>query len=75
MIKAQCIGFFNTPPLWEKRQFDVQQFEFPSLAIHRFQPKPIPRNIRLEWVMEPNDQVAWKSHTEIMIEIDLRLQQ
>lgn len=47
MIKAQCAGFLNTPPLWEKIQFDIQQFEFPSLELHPFHPKSIPPNIRL----------------------------
>ena len=47
MIKAQCAGFLNTPPIWEKEQFDIQQFEFPSLELQSFQPKAIPGNIRL----------------------------
>lgn len=47
MVKAQCTGFLNTPPLWKNKQFDIQQFEFPSLEWHAFHPKPIPRNIRL----------------------------
>lgn len=52
MIKAQCVGFLNTPPLWEKKQFDIQQFEFPNLALQPFQPKAILRNIRLGHQME-----------------------
>ena len=52
LIKAQCVGFLNTPPLWEKKQFDIQQFEFPNLVLQPFQPKPIPRNIRLGHQME-----------------------
>ncbi len=52
MIKAQCTGFLNTPPLWEKKQFDIQQFEFPSLELHPFHPKPIPGNLRLGHQME-----------------------
>jgi hypothetical protein len=52
MIKAQCVGFSNTPPLWEKKQFDIQQFEFPELALLPFQPKAIPQNIRLGHQME-----------------------
>ncbi len=52
MIKAQCIGFLDTPPLWEKEQFDIQQFEFPDLVLHSFQPKSIPGNIRLGHQME-----------------------
>ena len=47
MIKAQCLGFLNTPPIWEKKQFGIQQFEFPNLEMHSFHPKPIPGNIRL----------------------------
>ena len=47
MIKAQCLGFLNTPPLWEGKQFDIQQFEFPSIDLSSFQPEPLPQNIRL----------------------------
>ncbi len=52
MIKAQCIGFLNTPPIWQKKQFDIQQFEFPSLAWDSFPPQAIPKNIRLGHQME-----------------------
>lgn len=47
MDKAKHIGFLNTPPLWENQQFDIQQFEFPSLALQSFQPMTIPENLRL----------------------------
>ena len=47
MIKAQCDGFLNTPPLWEKKEYGVHQFVFPSLQLSSFDPKPIPQNIRL----------------------------
>ena len=52
MIKAQCLGFINTPPLWKKKQFDIRQFEFPSLVLESFNPKSIPGNIRLGHQME-----------------------
>lgn len=52
MIKAQCVGFLNTSPLWENKQFDIQQFEFPSLKLDLFHPQPIPKNIRLGHQME-----------------------
>ena len=52
MIKAQCVGFLKTPSLWEKKQFDIRQFKFPSLALHSFVPKTIPQNIRLGHRME-----------------------
>ena len=52
MNKAQYIGFLNTPPLWENKQFDIQQFEFPSLDLHSFHPAPIPKNIRLGHQLE-----------------------
>lgn len=52
MITAQCVGFLNTAPLWEKEQFDIPQFEFPVLALEGFQPQPIPDNIRLGHQME-----------------------
>lgn len=47
MIKAQCLGFLNTPPLWEQKQFGIRQFEFPSLTLDSFQFKSIPGNLRL----------------------------
>ncbi len=47
MDKAKYIGFLNTPPLWRKQQFDIQQFEFPNLALQSFQPTTIPGNLRL----------------------------
>lgn len=52
MIKPQCIGFLETPPLWKNNQFNIQQFEFPKLDIHSFQPHPIPKNLRLGHQME-----------------------
>lgn len=52
MITAQCIGFLNTPPLWEKEQFGIQQFEFPSLELQSFQAQAIPKKIRLGHQME-----------------------
>lgn len=52
MITAQCKGFLNTPSLWDKKQFDVQQFEFPQLDLMNFFPTPFPNNIRLGHQME-----------------------
>jgi len=52
MITAQCLGFLNTPPLWKKEQFGIQQFEFPNLDLTNFSPSPIPQNIRLGHQME-----------------------
>lgn len=52
MITKQCLGFLNTPPLWEKSQFGLTQFDFPTLDIENFQPKAIPQNIRLGHQME-----------------------
>ena len=52
MITAQCKGFLNTPSLWDKKQFDVQQFEFPQLDLMNFFPAPFPNNIRLGHQME-----------------------
>ena len=52
MIKAQCTGFLNTPPIWEDKQFDIQQFEFPTLELQSFQPSPNPQNLRLGHQME-----------------------
>lgn len=52
MIKAQCVGFINTPPLWEEKLFDIHQFEFPSLVLDSYHPKAIASNIRLGHQME-----------------------
>lgn len=52
MTKELFTGFSNTLPLWEKKQFEIQQFEFPSLVLASFQPKPIPTNLRLGHQME-----------------------
>lgn len=52
MLKSQSIGFLNTPPIWEKEQFDIQQFEFPNLELQSFEPKPLPGNLRLGHQME-----------------------
>ena len=52
MIKAQCAGFAKTLPLWEKKQFDILQFEVLSLSLQSFHPKIIPQNIRLGHQME-----------------------
>lgn len=47
MIKAQCLGFLNTPPLWRGNQFDIQQFNFPDLKLNTIQPEALPQNLRL----------------------------
>lgn len=52
MVKKQSIGFLNTPAIWEKEQFGIQQFEFPNIDLTHFSPKPIPQNIRLGHQME-----------------------
>ena len=52
MIKSQCLGFLNTPALWEKNQFDIEQFQFPRINLKLFQPQALPGNIRLGHQME-----------------------
>lgn len=52
MVAKQCIGFLNTPPLWQNAQFGIQQFEFPEIDLTAFQPKAIPLKIRLGHQME-----------------------
>ncbi len=52
MIRKQCLGFLNTPPLWEKSQFGLVQFDFPTLNIDHIKPKAIPHNIRLGHQLE-----------------------
>jgi len=51
-LQDQCSGFLNTPPLWENREFGIQQFEFPVLDLESFHAQPIPQNIRLGHQME-----------------------
>ena len=50
--KKQCVGFLNTPPLWQNEQFGILQFEFPDIDLAEFQPQPIPARIRLGHQME-----------------------
>lgn len=52
MTKELFTGFSNTLPLWEKKQFEIQQFEFSSLVLASFHPKPLPTNLRLGHQME-----------------------
>lgn len=47
MIKAQCLGFLSTPPLWDGKQFEIEQFQFPDVRPDSFQPEALPQNIRL----------------------------
>lgn len=47
MTTAQYLSFLGTSPLWQEKQFGIQQFEFPELDIGQFQPRPIPPNLRL----------------------------
>lgn len=47
MIKAQCLGFLNTPPLWTGNQFDIQQFNFPDIKLNSIQLEALPQNLRL----------------------------
>lgn len=51
-LRKQCIGFLNTPPLWQNEQFGIQQFDFPKVDLNTFKAKPIPQNIRLGHQME-----------------------
>jgi len=52
MIKEQCLGFLNTPPLWLGKEFGIEQFLFPELNMNRFLPKPIFKKMRLGHQME-----------------------
>ncbi|TMM57392.1 DUF1853 family protein [Maribacter algarum] len=51
-LQKQCAGFLNTPPLWQKEQFGIKQFEFPKIDWSTFQPKAISERIRLGHQME-----------------------
>jgi hypothetical protein len=46
LIKAQCEGFVQTPPLWKGEVLGIKQFDFPTLTLDAFQASPIPGNIR-----------------------------
>jgi len=52
MIYEQCIGFLKTPPLWNNKQFGIQQFEFPSFTLNNFEASPISYKMRLGHQME-----------------------
>lgn len=52
MVLAQCSGFLQTPPLWEKEQFGMHQFDFPEIDLNTFIPETIPTTIRLGHQME-----------------------
>ncbi|MFK7814290.1 MAG: DUF1853 family protein [Maribacter sp.] len=46
-LRKHVNGFLNTPPLWDNKEFGIQQFEFPEIDMSTFQAKAIPENIRL----------------------------
>ncbi len=52
MAYEQCVGFLNTPPLWNNKQFDIRQFEFPYLELYDFRPEPVSHKMRLGHQME-----------------------
>ncbi len=52
MSKPEIIGFLNTPPIWEKQEFEIDQFDFPFIDLENFQPTDIPKNLRLGHQME-----------------------
>ena len=45
-------GFLNTPPLWVKKQFGLEQFSFPEIDIGIYSVPDIPERIRLGHQME-----------------------
>ncbi|MEM8928807.1 MAG: DUF1853 family protein [Bacteroidota bacterium] len=52
MMTEVLKGFLETAPLWKKRQFGLQQFEFPKLPTNGFAPIDLPTKIRLGHQME-----------------------
>ena len=52
MVLEQCIGFYNTAPIWLNKQFGIQQFEFPSVDLSTLTTQKIPTNRRLGHQME-----------------------
>ena len=69
MIKQQCTGFLNTPPLWQNEQFGMHQFEFPEIDLTTFQPKAIPDKLRLGHQMEYvfKQLVEYSSNYEVLL--------
>ncbi len=49
---SRYLGFLNTPPLWTKQQFGLEQFVFPRLDPDTLDPVSIPKGIRLGHQME-----------------------
>ena len=47
-----CLVFYNTPPLWCKKQYGVNQFNFPTIDFENFIAKEIPKKLRLGHKME-----------------------
>ena len=46
------MGFLSTPSIWIATEFDIPQFEFPTLDLTKFNPTPIPQKLRLGHQME-----------------------
>ncbi|WP_247656647.1 DUF1853 family protein [Maribacter sp. MMG018] len=51
-LSNQIKGFVNTPPLWSKSEFGIQQFEFPYIDLSFYNAVAIPQKIRLGHQME-----------------------
>ena len=49
---SRYLGFLNTPPLWIKKQFGLEQFTFPELDPGSLKAETIPQGIRLGHQME-----------------------
>jgi len=52
MAYEQCVGFLNTPPLWNNEQFGIRQFEFPYLELNDFRSAAVSYKMRLGHQME-----------------------
>ncbi|MBT8320560.1 MAG: DUF1853 family protein [Eudoraea sp.] len=51
-IVSRYLGFLNTPPLWVKKQFGLEQFDFPQLEVQTHSLPEIPQRLRLGHQME-----------------------
>ncbi len=51
-MKAVFEGFVNTPPLWKKQQFGLQQFQFPEIDLSASDTMALPEHLRLGHQME-----------------------
>jgi len=50
--QLQAEGFLQTPPLWDNRQFEIEQFDFPEIDLTNFNVEAVSQKLRLGHQME-----------------------